>query len=51
MNVGDKITWDTVNGLISGVIKEVRGDEYLVSYKDKVVIVHESSIRNVEQNI
>ena len=30
MNVGDWITWRTVNGFASGAICEVRGDTFVV---------------------
>ena len=47
--IGDKVSWDTVSGIKSGVIQSIRekpyGTEYVVSLGEKVVIVHEDSIK------
>ena len=46
IEVGDRIYWNCVNGEISGIVEEIRQDNYyLVRLKNgKCVIVHELSI-------
>lgn len=47
-NIGDKVRWDTVKGLKTGVIEAKRADGYLIRLDNgKCIIAHENSIRKV----
>lgn len=42
--VGDIVSYNAASGVCSGVIKEVRGDDYLLEINGKHMIVNEKSI-------
>lgn len=48
--INDIISWDTVSGVKSGVVTEIKetqfGIEYKASIGDKVVWVNEQSVKN-----
>lgn len=48
MNVGDKVRWTAVNGVIEGVLKErsERGNWLVATVGNKYVIVNERSFLN-----
>lgn len=43
--VGDKVQWDTVKGLKTGVIESERPDGYLIRLESgKCIVAHENSL-------
>ena len=46
IDVGDRVWWECVNGEISGIVEEIRANDYFLVRLDngKCVLVHELSI-------
>lgn len=47
-SIGDRVQWDTVKGLKTGVIESKRTDGYLIRLDDgKCIVAHETSLTKV----